>query len=185
VQRVYGGIEQEGASLGSPDAPISVSIYDDLQCRSCATWYLRQVPPLVEDLVRTRRARLVYHHFPMGEREREVGFYAAVAAGAQGRSWQYVHVFFANQEVALRRGVSEEFMTRVAQQVPQLDLRQWRKDRLDPDTERTLAADAKLALDLHLPAKPAAVVDGPGGRRKLVGSPTAREIEAAVTALTS
>jgi hypothetical protein len=184
AQRLYGGIEQEGASLGPAGASVSISIYDDLQCRSCAAWYLRTVPPLVEDLIRTGRARLVYHHFPMGQRERQVGFYAAAAAGAQGRQWQYVHVFFANQETALRRGVSEEFMARVADHVPQLDVERWRSDRRDPDVERTLDADSKLARDRRLPARPAAIVDGPEGRRRLVDSPTASQIEAAVNAVT-
>jgi protein-disulfide isomerase len=179
VQRLYGGIEQEGAALGPAQAPVSISVYDDLQCRGCSAWYLRTVPPLVEELVRTRKAKLVYHHFPMGQREREVAFPAAAAAGEQGRQWQYVHIFFANQEEARRRGVSEEFMTRVAEQVPELEVDQWKRDRRDPDIERTLAADAKLSLDERLPAQPAVIVDGPRGQRKLVGSPTAARILAA------
>jgi protein-disulfide isomerase len=183
VQRVYGGVEQDGASLGPPGARVSVSVYDDLQCASCATWYLRTVPPLVEALVRSKRADLVYHHFPMGERDTEAGFYAAAAAGMQGRQWQYVHIFFANQEIARRHGVTEQFMTRVAEQVPELDVRQWRSDRRSGEVATTLKADSKLALDLRLPAQPAVVVDGPKGTRKLTGSPTVAAIEAAVRAV--
>jgi protein-disulfide isomerase len=183
VQRVYGGIEQQGAVLGPAGAPVSISVYDDLQCAACSSWFLRTVPPLVEDLIRTRRAKLVYHHFATGEKEREVGFYSAVAAGRQGRQWQYVHIFFTNQGVARRSGVTENFMTRVAEQVPQLDIGQWRKDRKDPQTELTLASDSKLALDLRLPAEPAVVVDGPRGTRKLVSSPTIAQIETAVKAV--
>lgn len=183
AQRLYGGIEQEGASLGDRDAEISISIYNDLQCRSCASWHLRTVPVLVEKLARTGRVRLVYHHFAMGQRQRQAGFYAAAAAALQGREWQYIHVFFANQEVAMHYGVTEEFMTKVAEDVPHLDIQQWRADRKDFELERSLDADLNLARDLGLPARPAAIVDGPEGRRQLVDAPAIAAIEAAVTAV--
>jgi protein-disulfide isomerase len=180
IQQLYGGIEQQGASLGPAGAAVSISVFDDLQCRPCAAWYLRTVPPLVEELARTGRAKLVYHHFAMGEHDRQVAFYAAAAAGLQGRQWQYIQIFFTNQALALSGGVTEKLMTRFAEQVPELDVEQWRRDRKDPQIEQVLAGDDKLTIDERLPAKPAVIVDGPGGRRKLVDAPSLTTIRRAI-----
>ena len=48
VQRLFGGIEQESDALGDADAPVTVSIFNDLQCTACADYQLEIVPPLVE-----------------------------------------------------------------------------------------------------------------------------------------
>ncbi len=180
VQRIYGGVPQQGARLGDSGAPVTVSLFDDLQCAPCAPYFLSTTPRLVEDLVRGGRAQLALRHFSLSERESEVSAYAATAAGQQGRQWQYVHLFFTNQAKARRTGVTERFMKAVAENVPDIDLKRWDADRSDPAVERIVAADGKLATDLRLPAAPAAIVDGPGGTRKLTDSPTVAEIERAV-----
>ena len=67
------------------------------------------------------------------------------------------------------------------------DVPQWRRsDEASTDEGRESAvrarveADSALATDLRLPAQPAAVVDGPGGTRELIESPSPEEIIAAV-----
>lgn len=181
VQRIYGGIPQDGNRLGPSDAPVTVTLFNDLQCSSCAGYYLKTTPQLVEDLVREGDANLVYRHFAMGERAREVASFGAVAAGAQGREWQYVHLFFTNQGEAARTSVTDDFLLRVAEAVPGMEVPQWEQDHADNTRiEQTLSADDKLAIDLRLPAEPAVLVDGPGGTRKLIQSPTVEQIGAAV-----
>src|SRR5918992_1662540 len=66
AQRLFGGIEQEGDSLGDPDAPATVSIFNDLQCTDCADYHLETVPELVEDLVRSGKARLEFRNRSLG-----------------------------------------------------------------------------------------------------------------------
>jgi protein-disulfide isomerase len=180
VQRIYGGLPQDGARLGDEGAPITVELFDDLQCSSCAPYYLSTTPRLVEDLVRSGRAQLAFRHFSLSERESEVSAYAATAAGEQGRQWQYIHLFFANQGEARRTGVTNRFMKAVAENVPDLDLKAWDRDRDDPAVARIVKADGDLSTQLRLPAAPAAVVDGPTGTRKLIESPSVAAIERAV-----
>jgi protein-disulfide isomerase len=183
AQRVYGGLSQDGARLGDPDAPITITLFDDLQCSSCAAYFLETTPRLVEDLVRTRRARLVFRHFSLSGRDTAIASFAAEAAGEQGRQWQYIQVFLANQGKARRTGVTERFMTRVAEETPNLDVDRWRADRSSAAVERAVEADGMLATELRLPAAPAALVDGPRGTRKLVESPSLAEIERAASAV--
>lgn len=180
VQRLLGGIHQTGAELGSPDAPVAIELFNDLQCSTCDEYQLEVVPPLVEDLVRPGDAKLVYRHFPLGEKERTLADYGAVAAGEQDDQWQFVQLFFINQDKVPAKGVDEDFLARVTAAVLELDLNQWRQDFKDESIAETLEADGELAAQLGLPAQPAALVVGPAGRKQLEDRPSAAEIEAAV-----
>jgi protein-disulfide isomerase len=183
VQQTFGGLRQDGPFIGSPEAAVTVEVFNDLQCSSCADWELGSVPPLIESLVRDRRARLRYRHFPMGQRERGIASFGAAAAALQDREWQYVSVFFANQSKVRRIGVTDRFMRQVASSVQGLDPGQWDSDRDSAEVERRLAADAEAAVELRLPVGPAVLVRGPGGTRKLVQSPSASDVEEAVSAV--
>jgi protein-disulfide isomerase len=181
VQRIYGGIPQDGNRLGPSDASVTVTLFNDLQCTSCSAYYLKTTPQLVENLVREGNAKLIYRHFAMGERARELASFGAVAAGEQGREWQYVDLFFRNQGQAARTSVTEDFLLRVAEAVPGMEVPQWEQDRADnARIEQTLSADDRQSIDLRLPAEPAVLVDGPGGTRKLIQSPTVDQISEAV-----
>jgi protein-disulfide isomerase len=182
VQRLYGGIEQEGDALGPDDAPVTISIFNDLQCTDCADYHLETVPDLVEDLVRAGDARLELRHRSLGSRETTLAAYAATAAGEQDNEWQYAHLVFLNQDQVETEGVSDEFLERVAEAIPgpEFDVEQWEDDRDAPEVTARVESDAQLALDLRLTAAPAVVVEGPGGTRELEDFPSVAEIEAAV-----
>lgn len=182
VQRLYGGIEQDGDSLGSPDAPVTISIFNDLQCPDCGTYQLEIVPALVEDLVRPGEARLELRHFSLGPRQTTEAALAATAAGEQGAQWQYAHLVYLNLDQVETSGVDDAFLERVAAAIPgpEFDEEEWAEDRDSPQVADRVAADAELAAELRLPAMPAAVVDGRGGSVRLEQSPPLDEIEASV-----
>jgi len=180
AQRTLGGLRQDGPFIGSPEARVTVEVFNDLQCSSCAGWELETIPPLVESLVRERRARLRFRHFPMGQRERGLAAFGAGSAALQDREWQYVTIFYANQAKVSDTGVTDQFLTQVASSVPDLDLGQWDSERDAGEVEERLAADEEEAVRLRLPVGPAVVVLGPRGSRELVESPSAAKIEAAV-----
>jgi protein-disulfide isomerase len=184
VQGVFGGIHQQGATLGSPDAPVTIDFFNDLQCAFCDDYQLAVVPPLVEDLVRPGQATLVNRHVPRGPRETEGADFGALAAAEQDDQWQFVQLFFINQDKVPPKGVDEDFLSRIAAAVLELDVGKWRSDfqRISEDAgERSaLEDDSKLEIDLRLPAEPAVVITGVGGVRKLEEQPTLDQIEAAV-----
>jgi protein-disulfide isomerase len=180
VQRLFGGIEQQGATLGSDTAPVTVEIFNDMQCSSCRDWQLSVIPPLVQGPVRGGDLKLVYRHFSLSEKETEFASYGAAAAGEQGYQWQYIELFFLNQDQARIHGVTDEMLEAVAAGILELDTSQWRNDLDDPAVADTLKADADLAAERRLPAQPAAVVDGPRGTRELIESPSLADIQQAI-----
>jgi protein-disulfide isomerase len=182
VQRIYGGIEQEGDSLGSGDAVIEVSVFNDIQSTDGAAFQLEVVDPLVEELARTGDARLVYRHFSVAPNETTLAAIASEAAGEQGRQWQYLDLFARNQDAAAAQ-VTGEVLREIAEAVPELDVDAWDEAFADATAEQAVREDAIAAAELELPAEPAVVVSGPGGERELIETPSREQIDAAIAAL--
>src|ERR671910_2941985 len=127
AQRLYGGLEQDGDSLGSPEAPVTISIFNDLQCPECGRYQLEIVPELIEDLVRPGEARLELRHFSIGPRQTTAAAFGATAAGEQGVQWQFAHLVYLNLDQAEVAGVDDEFLDRVAAAIPgpEFDEQRW------------------------------------------------------------
>jgi protein-disulfide isomerase len=188
AQQIFGGVRADGDRIGSPDAPVSIQYFDDLQCSSCRDQFLSAVPPLVEDYVRSGDVNMDYRHYSFSPSTEELGFYGAEAAADQDYTWPYVYLFFRNQDEAKRVGVDEDFLTAIAGSIPELDVPQWR-DYLDANgraggpIQRKLAGYDKTATDLGIRAQPAAIVSGPNGSRTLQDSPDLGQIRAAIEAV--
>ncbi len=180
VQRIFGGITQDGADLGPEDAETAVTVFNDIQCSECATWEVEVIDPLVEDYARTDRARFEFRHFSVAPNDTTLAAIAAEAAGMQSRQWQYLDTFARNQDLAEDGDVDDELLREIAEAVPQLEVDLWEQDFESPEAEELVREDAMLAAELQLPAEPAAVVSGPRGQRELIETPTRAQIEAAI-----
>jgi protein-disulfide isomerase len=186
TQRLIAGIPQDGPYLGPADAAVTITVFNDLQCSSCDDYELETVNPLIEEYARDRAARLEFRHISLSEAETTEAAYAAAAAGEQDREWQYVDLFFRNQDEAPAGVVSDEFLEDVASGIPNFDLDAWRQARESPEVADRVEADALLAADLSLRVEgPSVVVGGPGGTEVLQGSPSTQEVDAAVAAVSS
>ncbi len=84
AQEIFGGVPQAGDRLGSSDAPVTIQVFNDLQCSSCRADFLRTIPGLVDDYARPGDAKLLYRHYSVSESPQELGFYGAEAAAAAG-----------------------------------------------------------------------------------------------------
>ena len=135
VQRIFGGIFQDGAVLGPEDAEIKITVFNDLQCEPCATFELDTVDPLVERYVRPGDARIEFRHFSLAPNDTTLAAIAAEAAGIQERQWQYLDTFVRNVEPGGTQTIDEEFLRQVADAVPELDPDQWAEDFRAAETE--------------------------------------------------
>ena len=183
VQSLVGGIPQDGARLGSPDAPVTVQVFNDLSCDPCSDWNRDVIVPLIQGPVRDGDLQLVYHNFPMIESGFFLGAYAAVAAAKQDYEWQFIQLFFANQDEAKEKGADQEFLDNIARGVgvTNFNVEQWQRDMQDDDIQATLDADEKITAERRLPAEPAVVVGGPNGTEQLIQSPSLAEVQAAIS----
>ena len=182
IQSLVGGIPQDGARLGSADAPVTVQVFNDLSCDPCSDWNRDVIVPLIQGPVRGGDVQLVYHNFPMTESGFFLGAYAEVAAAKQDYEWQFIQLFFYNQEEAKKRGADQDFLDSIARGVGvvNFNVEQWQQDMKDSDIQDTLDADEKLSAERRLPAEPAVVVGGPNGTEQLIESPSFAEVQAAI-----
>jgi protein-disulfide isomerase len=188
AQETFGGIPQEGDRLGSADAPVTVQIFNDLQCSNCREDFLDTIPDLAEGPVRAGDVKLLYRHYSASESPQELGFYGAEAAAQQGYGWQYTYLFFRNQEEARKFGVDQEFLDSIAGSVGEMNEPEWLQyleEEGGPDGAIAAQLDEyeQLGLDLGIRPRQAAVVSGPGGTRTLQDGPSLAQIEAAIEAV--
>src|SRR5689334_14226615 len=128
AQEIFGGVPQEDDRLGSSDAPVTIQVFNDLQCSSCREDFLGTIPGLVNAYVRPGDVKLLYRHYSVSESPQELGFYGAEAAAAQGYGWQYTYLFFRNQDEVKGGRVGEDFLDSIAGGVEELNEPEWLED---------------------------------------------------------
>ena len=188
AQQIFGGVRQEGDRLGSPDAPVSIQVFDDMQCSSCREQFLATIPPLVEDYVRPGEVKLEYRHYSFSPLVAELSFLGAEAAADQDYSWPYIYLFFRNQDEAERLGIDEQFLATIAGSIPEVDIPAWQdylrgEGQVGGEIRERLDGYEELGSGLGIRAEPAAIVSGPGGTRTLQDTPDLAEITAAIEAV--
>jgi hypothetical protein len=180
VQELISGIPQLGDRLGDDEAPITLTLFTDVQCPHCADYQLAVIDPLIEDLVRTGEASIELRNFSLGAKEVTLGGIAVEAAADQDHGWQYMEMFMRNIDVAPSQGVDQNFLDEVAGNTPRLDVTAWEEADADPASEAAATEDADLAVQLRLTDDIAVNVQGPAGSELLLDAPTRAEIDAAI-----
>ena len=66
VDAALGGIPQNGNTLGSPTAPVTMQYFGDLECPICKQFTLGALPPLIEKYVRPGKLRIEYRNLADG-----------------------------------------------------------------------------------------------------------------------
>lgn len=188
AQEIFGGMPQEGDRLGSADAPVSIQVFNDLQCSNCREDFLGTIPSLARGPVRAGDVKLLYRHYSVSPSPQELGFYGAEAAAQQGYGWQYTYLFFRNQDEAERFGIDQDFLDSVAAGVGEMNEPEWLRYLEDQGgsggaISRQLESYEELGASLGIRTRQAAIVNGPRGTRALQDGPTLPQIEAAIEAV--
>ncbi len=188
AQELFGGIPQEGDRLGSNDAPVTIQVFNDIQCSSCRDDFLSTIPGLTEKYARPGDAKLLYRHYSVSESPQELGFYGAEAAADQGYGWQYIYLFFRSQEEAKRFSSERsfgDFSKSIAGGVEELDIEEWESDLeenggSDGTIQKRLEGYEELGRNLGIRIGQGMLVSGPNGTKTLQEGPSLAEAEAAI-----
>jgi protein-disulfide isomerase len=181
VQELIGGIQQDGPYLGSPDAPVTIGVFTDLQCSTCDTYELDTVDPLIAEYGRNGDARFELHNYSLGQADVTQSAYAATAAGEQDREWFFAELFFRNQDEAPGGAVTDEFLNDIGNSISDFDISTWHEAMASQSVKDRVDADQKLAAEYGLRVEaPSIIVDGPGGTKVLQDGPSKNQVEAAV-----
>jgi protein-disulfide isomerase len=145
VEAPFHGIAQDGVALGSPDAPVTLVEYADLQCPYCARFAQATFPAIVDEYVRTGRVRVVFRGLAFIGPESDVALRAALAAGSQDRLWDVVHLLYGSQG-AENGGWVTDGLLRAVGSTAGVDTARMLRELSSAAVERELAA-ARTAAD--------------------------------------
>ena len=140
---LFDGIEQHGAALGSPDAPLTLVEYADLQCPYCARWAHETLPTLIEDYVKPGKLRIVFNGLAFIGEDSDSALRTAIAAGRQNHLWDVVHALYVHQGGENAGWVTDELIRVTTGGVAGLDVERM----LDVRRESTIEAELKHAAD--------------------------------------
>lgn len=170
VASIFAGIPQHGAALGNPSAPVTMQFLADPECPEARQFAVQLLPLLVRHWVRDGRLRIEYldeQAETIWPRVFRLQKFAVLAAGGQGRLWQYLELFYHRQGPEYTRYAGERFFRTVAAEVPGLDLTSWLRERRTGAWLHTAAIhDMKVAQQHGIGYTPAFLIGPTGGRMR-------------------
>ena len=176
VDKELGGLEQSGLVLGDPNAPVELIEFGDLQCPVCKAASEEALPPLFEGAVAEGKAKISFRNFVIISEESEPAAAGAVAAGEQGRGWNFLEVFYRNQGQEASGYVTDEFLTSVAEAAGVPDIAKWNEDRNSAKVKNQVKKDHQEAISIGLEGTPTFMVKGPNTNGlELIGTATTPE----------
>jgi len=100
LERNFGALY---ASMGSPimgslDAPVTIMVFADYQCPGCKDWFLNTNPDIIENLIETEKANLVFIDAELLGSDSINASRAAYCADQQGKYWEYNKILYFNQQ---------------------------------------------------------------------------------------
>ena len=185
VSKVLAGIPQQGATLGSPEAPVTVWVLADLECPTVRLFAESYLPSILDTWVRTGDVKLIYRSLETDTYNEEI-FYrqeiAALAAGRQNKMWNFVLTFVHQQGEKFTGYATDEFLTDIASEVPGLAKARWNRDREDSSLSKRVALDLRTANKMEMTSTPSFLVGVSGGAGKRAvdqaeSAPLRREVE--------
>lgn len=181
INRSLQGIPQQGMLLGDPDAPVELVEFGDLQCPFCAAYAEEVLPPIIESQVKKGRLKIEFRNFTIIGPESVDAAAAALAAGVQGRGWNFVELFYRNQGGENAGYAADEtFLEAVAKGAGVKDLDRWNEDRdlKTAEAEETTAEAQRLGIQ----GTPTFAIRGPKtDGLQVIGTPnTAEALEEAI-----
>ena len=143
IGALFEGIPQDGAVLGPADAAVTMIQFEDLQCPVCKRYQEEGLPGIVEEYVRTGKVKLRFAGLAFIGPDSEKALLHVIAAGEQGKLWQYADALYANQGSENSGWVTDELLEELANEFG-LD---WTKLQADADGPVTLQQANAMATE--------------------------------------
>jgi protein-disulfide isomerase len=187
INGLVAGIPQSGNVIGSPSAKVTVTEFGDLQCPVCRDFAEGAEQKLIAADVRSGKVKLVYRSLSTATGNGpNPGIFptqqaAALAAGLQGRAWNYVLLFYREQGPEDTDYVNDSYLSGLAKQISGLNLSKWQTDRTSPNLVAQVNQDQQVANAKGYDSTPTIIVSGPRGQAQpIVGSTDYGSLEKAV-----
>ncbi len=161
VDQLLEGIPQNGMVLGEPSAKVTLLEFGDLQCPFCKANSEEVLPEVIENQIFNGQAKLSFSNYTIiGPQSIPAGA-AAIAAGKQGRAFNYIELFYRNQGKENSGYATDEFLTAIAKGAGVPNIAKWNKDRTAKATIEEVEATTAEAKQLGFTGTPSFAIEGP------------------------
>ncbi len=163
------GLSQSGQTLGDSGAPVTVTEFGDPQCPVCKAFSEQVAPDLISGEVKSGKVKYVYQPYLIIGPDSKPAMNAALAAGEQGRFWNYLQLFYLNQGEENSGYVTDDFLTSIAKAAGVSDIDQWNQSRNDSKWDAIIAKGTTDAEGFGFNGTPSLVAQGPNGTQAIQG----------------
>jgi protein-disulfide isomerase len=176
------GISQSGNVLGESSAPVSVIEFGDPQCSSCKFFSEKVAPDLISSEVKPGNIKYEFRPYLIIGPDSKPAMRAVLAAGEQGRFWNYLQLFYLNQGGENSGYVTDDFLTTIARGAGVPDIDKWNTDRNASKWDAVIQQGTTQAESFGFNGTPSIVVQGPNGQKAIGGGtiPTLQEVQSAI-----
>jgi len=138
---LLGGIPQDRAELGSQKAKVTMIQFEDLQCPICRRYQAEGFPSVVDEYVRPGKVKLRFVGMAFIGPDSKKALLYTLAAGEQGKLWQFQDALYANQGEENSGWVTDTLLEQIAKGLG-LD---WAKLKKDADGAAALQQANSMA----------------------------------------
>jgi protein-disulfide isomerase len=181
---LFAGIQQRGIVLGSPNAPVTLVEFADLQCPYCGEFARDALPQIVREYVRTGRVKVVFQGLAFLGPQSQTALRAVLAAGQQNRAWDVLEGLYARQEAENSGWVTLALLREVGGAAPGLNVPRMLRQSDSASVTRQLRDAERLGRQAGVSGTPTFFVGRSGGpvQRVALTSLTAAALRPALDA---
>ena len=158
--------DADGLSLGDPNAPVTIDVFEDFQCPACKSFTENIEPLVIENLVASGQARYVFHNYPfldgdgagsIGESDQAAN--AAMCAGEQDKFWELHTALYVNWNGENQGAFNNRRLQAIAESIG-LDMDSFNSCFSSNKFESEVEADFQLGKEMGVSGTPTVFVNG-------------------------
>jgi protein-disulfide isomerase len=153
VSTLLDGIPQDRANLGSSKAKVTMIQFEDLQCPICRDYQQQGFPGVVDEYVKPGKVKLRFVGMSFLGPDSEKALSYTLAAGEQGKLWQFADSLYANQGAENSGWVTDSLLETIAGDLG-LDYTKLKTDASSPVTKQQAQSMAAEAAQRQVPGTP-------------------------------
>ena len=162
---------------GAPDAPVTLEVFGDFQCPSCA-----MISGVISKLEQEYggRLRVVFRHFPLAMHPHAMdAALAAEAAGLQGRFWEMHDMLYQYQSVWSKASDPRRLFETYAGSLG-LDIERFREDSSSNEVRTRIVVEGQDGVSRGVKNTPTLFVNGQEARAAFTAERLREAIDAAL-----
>jgi protein-disulfide isomerase len=172
VEKLLAGKSQQGLILGDTKAPVELIEFSDLQCPVCKDYSEQILPHLIKGPVSKGKVKIAFRNFTVISPQSVTAGTAALAAGAQGRGWNFIQLFYRNQGTEASGYVTSAFLKAIAAGAGVPNIALWNQERNSAALKKEVRTTTRQAEGFAFIGAPSFAVEGPGTHGlELLGAP--------------